>query len=177
LDIGLSDLRSKISIIPQDPLLFYGTMRRNLDPLGQYTDLEIWDSLEKSNLKSFVQGLALQLDSMVIENGENLSLGQRQLVCLARAILRKSKVLILDEATASLDLETDMLIQTTVRKEFSDCTVLTIAHRLSTIIDSDRVMVLDKGEVVEFGTPSVLLEDPNSIFTNLVQSTLKTSAL
>jgi len=128
-------------------------------------------------LKQFVSFLPSQLKFPIIENGENLSLGQRQLVCLARAILRKSKVLILDEATASLDLETDLFIQNTVRKEFANCTVLTIAHRLSTIIDSDRVMVLDKGVVVEFAKPAELLEDPNSIFTNLVQSTLKTDGM
>lgn len=173
--MGLSDLRSRLSIIPQDPFLFEGTFRDNLDPIKEYSDLDIWDALQKSNLKQFVEKLPMQLESHIVENGENLSLGQRQLICLARAILRKSKILVLDEATAALDLETDNIIQTTVRREFAQSTVLTIAHRLSTIIDSDRVMVLKQGKVVEFDTPSTLLNNPTSLFTQLVHSTLKTS--
>ncbi|KAF3708249.1 Canalicular multispecific organic anion transporter 1 [Channa argus] len=156
--IGLHDLRNRITIIPQDPVLFSGTLRMNLDPFDKFTDEQIWRVLELSHLKDYVAGLQEGLKHEVSEGGENLSVGQRQLLCLARALLRKSRILILDEATAAVDLETDNLIQTTIRKEFSHCTVLTIAHRLHTIMDSSRVMVLDAGKIVEFDTPRNLLE-------------------
>ncbi|XP_075699212.1 ATP-binding cassette sub-family C member 2 [Rhinoderma darwinii] len=156
--IGLHDLRNKLTIIPQDPVLFSGTLRMNLDPFDQYTDEEIWKSLELSHLKPYVEGLQEKLFYEVSEGGENLSVGQRQLVCLARALLRKSKILILDEATAAVDLETDNLIQRTIRSEFADCTVLTIAHRLHTIMDSNKVMVLDSGNIIEYGNPENLLK-------------------
>jgi ABC-type multidrug transport system fused ATPase/permease subunit len=142
-DIGLHQLRSRLTIIPQDPVLFSGTIRTNLDPFNVYSNEELWNSLELSHLKSFVKSLDLGLEHKVFEGGENLSVGQRQLICLARALLRNTKVLILDEATAAVDLETDSLIQSTIRKAFSDCTVLTIAHRLHTILDSNRVLVLN----------------------------------
>jgi len=142
-DIGLHQLRSRLTIIPQDPVLFSGTIRTNLDPFNVYSNEELWNSLELSHLKSFVKSLDLGLEHKVFEGGENLSVGQRQLICLARALLRNTKVLILDEATAAVDLETDSLIQSTIRKAFSDCTVLTIAHRLNTILDSNRVLVLN----------------------------------
>nr|XP_014264614.2 canalicular multispecific organic anion transporter 1 [Maylandia zebra] len=156
--IGLHDLRNRLTIIPQDPVLFSGSLRMNLDPFDKFSDEEIWRALELSHLKSYVSGLQEGLQHEVAEGGENLSVGQRQLLCLARALLRKSRILILDEATAAVDLETDNLIQNTIRKEFSDCTVLTIAHRLHSIMDSSRVMVLDAGKVVEFDSPSNLLE-------------------
>ncbi|NXL81933.1 MRP2 protein, partial [Leptocoma aspasia] len=155
--IGLHDLRNNLTIIPQDPVLFTGTLRMNLDPLDQYSDEEVWKALELAHLKTYVQGLPEGLVHLVSEGGENLSVGQRQLVCLARALLRKAKILILDEATAAVDLETDHLIQTTIRSAFADCTVLTIAHRLHTIMDSNRVMVLHAGQIVEFGSPEELL--------------------
>ncbi|XP_033917701.1 ATP-binding cassette sub-family C member 2 isoform X1 [Melopsittacus undulatus] len=158
--IGLHDLRRNLTIIPQDPVLFTGTLRMNLDPFDQYTDEEVWKALELAHLKTFVQDLPGRLLYVVSEGGENLSVGQRQLVCLARALLRKAKILILDEATAAVDLETDHLIQTTIRSEFADCTVLTIAHRLHTIMDSDRVMVLQAGRIVEFDSPEELLRKP-----------------
>ncbi|XP_058142363.1 multidrug resistance-associated protein 1 isoform X1 [Dasypus novemcinctus] len=156
--IGLHDLRFRITIIPQDPVLFSGSLRMNLDPFSQYSDDDVWTSLELAHLKSFVSALPDKLDHECAEGGENLSVGQRQLVCLARALLRKTKILVLDEATAAVDLETDDLIQSTIRTQFDDCTVLTIAHRLNTIMDYTRVIVLDKGEVREFGSPSELLQ-------------------
>ncbi|NWX63931.1 MRP2 protein, partial [Promerops cafer] len=155
--IGLHDLRNNLTIIPQDPVLFTGTLRMNLDPFDQYSDEEVWKALELAHLKTYVQGLPEGLLHLVSEGGENLSVGQRQLVCLARALLRKAKILILDEATAAVDLETDHLIQTTIRSAFADCTVLTIAHRLHTIMDSNRVMVLHAGQIVEFDSPEELL--------------------
>uniref|UniRef100_A0A8C6A6W9 Multidrug resistance-associated protein 1 n=1 Tax=Marmota marmota marmota TaxID=9994 RepID=A0A8C6A6W9_MARMA len=156
--IGLHNLRFKITIIPQDPVLFSGSLRMNLDPFSQYSDEEVWTALELAHLKSFVSGLPDKLDHECSEGGENLSVGQRQLVCLARALLRKTKILVLDEATAAVDLETDDLIQSTIRTQFDNCTVLTIAHRLNTIMDYTRVIVLDRGEVRECGTPSDLLQ-------------------
>ena len=163
-EIGLHDLRNKLTIIPQDPVLFSGTLRMNLDPFSAFSDQQIWAALEQSHLKTYVTDLDLGLQHDVQEGGENLSVGQRQLVCLARALLRKTKVLILDEATAAVDLETDDLIQATIRKEFVDSTVLTIAHRLNTIMDYDKIMVLDKGLLVEYDTPNNLLDDDKSIF-------------
>eukprot|EP00079_Xenopus_tropicalis_P030763 XP_012826972.1 PREDICTED: canalicular multispecific organic anion transporter 2 isoform X2 [Xenopus tropicalis] len=156
-EIGLQDLRSRLTIIPQDPVLFSGTLRMNLDPFNKYSDDEIWKALELSNLKKFVAGQPSQLEYECSEGGENLSVGQRQLVCLARALLRKTRILILDEATAAIDLETDDLIQMTIRTQFEDCTVLTIAHRLNTIMDYTRVLVLDKGRIAEFDTPTNLI--------------------
>ncbi|XP_009463507.1 PREDICTED: canalicular multispecific organic anion transporter 1 [Nipponia nippon] len=156
--IGLHDLRQNLTIIPQDPVLFTGTLRMNLDPFDQYTDSEVWKALELAHLKTYVQDFPEGLLHLVSEGGENLSVGQRQLLCLARALLRKAKILILDEATAAVDLETDHLIQTTIRSEFAACTVLTIAHRLHTIMDSNRVMVLQAGRIVEYDSPEELLK-------------------
>ncbi|NWR31854.1 MRP3 protein, partial [Tachuris rubrigastra] len=156
-EIGLHDLRSRLTIIPQDPVLFSGTLRMNLDPFNKYSDEEIWKALELSHLKRFVSSQPSMLDYECSEGGENLSVGQRQLVCLARALLRKTRILILDEATAAIDLETDDLIQMTIRTQFEDCTVLTIAHRLNTIMDYTRVLVLDNGTIAEFDTPANLI--------------------
>ncbi|KAK9886055.1 hypothetical protein WA026_014838 [Henosepilachna vigintioctopunctata] len=167
-EIGLHALRSRLTIIPQEAVLFSGTLRKNLDPFDINSDEEIWKSLEQAHLKSFVEALPAGLSHSVTEGGENLSVGQKQLICLARALLRKTKVLILDEATAAVDLETDDLIQTTIRREFKNCTVLTIAHRLNTIMDSDRIIVLDKGLIEEFDTPQNLLRGP-TIFRSMCQ--------
>ncbi|XP_066891022.1 multidrug resistance-associated protein 1-like isoform X5 [Kogia breviceps] len=168
--IGLHDLRGKLNIIPQDPVLFSGTLQMNLDPLDKYSDGELWEVLELCHLKGFVQSLPKKLLHEISEGGENLSVGQRQLVCLARALLRKTKILILDEATASIDFETDNLVQTTIRKEFSDCTILMIAHRLHSIIDSDRVLVLDSGRITQFETPQNLIHQKGLFFDMLTEA-------
>lgn len=167
--LGLSDLRSRLAIIPQDPTLFSGTLRYNLDPFRQYTDHQIWEALEAAHLKEVVMKFKSKLDEQIADSGENLSVGQRQLVCLARAILKGSKIVILDEATANVDMESDALIQKTVREVFKGCTTITIAHRLNTIIDCDRIMVLDSGKLVEFDTPARLMEKEDSIFSQLVK--------
>ncbi|KAM5163075.1 ATP-binding cassette sub-family C member 5 [Mantella aurantiaca] len=166
-DIGLADLRSKLSIIPQEPVLFSGTVRSNLDPFNQYSEEQIWDSLERTHMKECICQLPLKLETEVVENGENFSVGERQLLCIARALLRRCKILILDEATAAMDTETDLLIQETIREAFSDCTMLTIAHRLHTVLGSDRIMVLTQGQVTEFDTPSALLSNENTRFFSM----------
>ncbi|XP_016840836.1 multidrug resistance-associated protein 1 isoform X3 [Nasonia vitripennis] len=167
--LGLHTLRSRLTIIPQDPVLFSGSLRLNLDPFNKCSDDDLWRALAHAHLKDFVQTLPNGLSHEVTEGGDNLSVGQRQLICLARALLRKTKVLILDEATAAVDLETDDLIQRTIREEFKECTVLTIAHRLNTILDSDRVIVLDKGAIVEFESPDSLLQKPESAFYSMAK--------
>ncbi|CAH1990666.1 unnamed protein product [Acanthoscelides obtectus] len=166
-DLGLHSLRSRLTIIPQDAVLFSGTLRMNLDPFDKHSDDEVWKALEHAHLKAFVKGLPSMLQHEVTEGGENLSVGQRQLVCLARALLRKTKLLVLDEATAAVDLETDDLIQRTIRTEFNKCTVMTIAHRLNTILDSDKIIVLDKGKIVEYDSPENLIANQKSIFFSM----------
>ncbi|XP_050461235.1 ATP-binding cassette subfamily C member 4 isoform X1 [Cataglyphis hispanica] len=169
-EIGLHDLRSKISIIPQEPFLFSGSLRRNLDPFDSYSDDLLWRALEEVELKE------MGLQAHVNEGGSNLSVGQRQLVCLARAIVRNNPILVLDEATANVDPRTDELIQTTIRKKFEKCTVLTIAHRLNTVMDSDRILVMDAGSAVEFDHPHVLLQKESSFLKSMVQETGKAMA-
>ncbi|KAF9990004.1 hypothetical protein BGZ75_003992 [Mortierella antarctica] len=169
--IGTADLRSKIAIIPQDPVLFHGTFRYNLDPLSRHTEQELWKVLETSDLKVFVQQQDGGLDGIVTAQGENLSVGQRQLMCLSRALLAKSKIVVLDEATASVDLATDSLIQKAIRVDFADSTVVTIAHRLNTVVDYHRILVMDQGQVAEFDTPRKLLRDPSSMFSKMVDET------
>ncbi|XP_046999518.1 ATP-binding cassette sub-family C member 5-like isoform X1 [Schistocerca americana] len=166
--IGLHDLRSAIAIIPQDPVLFQGTVRYNLDPFNEHTDEKIWEALEKAHLKEKVSREEKQLLTAVEADGENLSVGEKQLVCLARALLRKNRILLLDEATASVDIETDFLIQQTVRDAFAHCTVLTIAHRLNTVATYNRVMVMDAGKVVEFDTPVSLMNREDSLFRQMM---------
>ncbi|CAH1382841.1 unnamed protein product [Tenebrio molitor] len=167
--IPLTELRSKITVIPQDPLLFLGSLRKNLDPFGQYPDHQLWTALDEFQLKEVVSNLPSGLDSMVSESGSNFSVGQRQLLCLVRAMLRESKIIVLDEATANVDLKTDELIQSSIRNRFKNCTVLTIAHRLNTVIDSDKILVMDKGMVVEFGHPHQLLQNHEGFFYRYVK--------
>ncbi|XP_063327094.1 multidrug resistance-associated protein 1 [Pelmatolapia mariae] len=162
--LGLHELRSRITIIPQDPVLFSGSLRMNLDPFDSYSDEEVWRALEFSHLKTFVSSLPNKLNHDCSEGGENLSVGQRQLLCLARALLRKTRILVLDEATAAVDMETDNLIQSTIRSQFEDCTVLTIAHRLNTIMDYTRVLVLENGVMAEFDSPSNLISQRGAFY-------------
>ncbi|XP_058040750.1 ATP-binding cassette sub-family C member 4 [Ahaetulla prasina] len=176
-ELGLHDLRKKISIIPQEPALFTGTMRKNLDPFNEYSDEDLWNSLEEVQLKEAIEDLPDKLEAQLAESGSNFSVGQRQLVCLARAILKKNKILIIDEATANVDPRTDELIQKTIREKFAQCTVLTIAHRLNTIIDSDRIMVLDLGRLKEYDEPYILLQEKESLFYKMVQQLGKAEAL
>uniref|UniRef100_A0AAX7V4W0 Uncharacterized protein n=1 Tax=Astatotilapia calliptera TaxID=8154 RepID=A0AAX7V4W0_ASTCA len=168
--IGLYDLRSKLAIIPQEPVLFIGTIRSNLDPWDQYSDAEVWEALEKTHIKEMVSQLPHSLHSEVTENGENFSVGERQLLCVARALLRNSKILLLDEATAAIDTETDRLIQETIRTAFGSCTTLIIAHRLNTVMSCSRVMVMDSGQILEFDSPVALLADENSRFRAMIEA-------
>ena len=187
-ELGLFDLRRHLSIIPQDSQTIEGTVRQNLDPFSQYSDTQLWRVLELAHLKAHVEQMetkpkenkeedekkkvkdgesevvAKGLDAVVDEGGSNLSAGQKQLLCLARALLNPSSILVLDEATASVDVRTDKIIQETIRTEFKDRTILTVAHRLETIVDSDKIMVLDKGELKEFGAPQELLKNEEGIF-------------
>ncbi|KAM9889155.1 hypothetical protein OXX79_012351 [Metschnikowia pulcherrima] len=185
--IGLFDLRNQLNIIPQDAHAFEGSVRENLDPFGQYDDATLWKVLEMAHLKNHVESMKTDvkkddkkkekdgkepkpqvgLDARVVEGGSNLSSGQKQLLCLARALLKESKVLVLDEATAAVDVQTDKIIQETIRTEFKDKTILTIAHRLDTIMDSDRVLVLERGTVKEFDSPANLLSNTESEFYSL----------
>ncbi|CAJ0583057.1 unnamed protein product, partial [Mesorhabditis spiculigera] len=167
--LKLERLRSRLTVVPQDPVLFSGTLRMNLDPFKTYTDAEIWQALDNAHLGSFVGDLQEKLSHQIQEGGGNLSVGQRQLLCLARALLRKTKILILDEAAAAVDMETDALIQKTIKEQFSECTVLTIAHRLNTVMDSDRLMVLERGSIVEFDAPRTLLENKNGVFYSMAK--------
>ncbi|KAJ3653134.1 hypothetical protein Zmor_019045 [Zophobas morio] len=167
--VPLNVLRSKITIIPQDPILFVGPLRKNLDPFDELSDSQVWSALEAFNLKALVANLPLGLQTLVDEGGTKFSVGQKQLLCLSRAMLKKTKIFVLDEATASVDLQTDEAIQATIREKFKDCTVLVIAHRLETIMDSDKVLVMDDGRVVAVGKPDELLINQHEIFSQAVQ--------
>ncbi|XP_039098050.1 ATP-binding cassette sub-family C member 11 isoform X2 [Hyaena hyaena] len=166
--IGLEDLRSRFSVIPQDPVLLSGTIRFNLDPFDCYTDEQIWNVLDTTFLRMTVSKLPQGLQAEVVESGKNFSVGERQLFCIARAVLRKSKIILIDEATASIDVETDTLIQHMIREVFQGCTVLVIAHRITTVLNCDRILVMNKGEVVEFDRPEILQQKPESMFASLL---------
>lgn len=179
--MGLTDLRSKLTIIPQDPTILSGTLRSTLDVFDEYQDPEIYEALRRVHLipsandgpqeDSVNINVFRDLDSPVSEGGENFSTGEKQLLCMARAILKRSKVLVMDEATASVDYATDELIGQTIRHGFAESTILTIAHRLRTVIDYNRVMLLEEGRIVEFDSPGVLLSNPNSKFYSLCKAT------
>mmetsp|Transcript_7666 Transcript_7666/g.11156 ORF Transcript_7666/g.11156 Transcript_7666/m.11156 type:complete len:936 (-) Transcript_7666:149-2956(-) len=171
-NIGTNCLRSNLSIIPQDPTLFSNTVRYNIDPTGEKTDEQIWDALKKVKLEDVIGNMGGKLEELVAEGGENFSQGQRQLLCIARSLLRNPKILVMDEATASIDNTTDAAIQEMIRDNFSSATVLVIAHRLNTIMDSDRVLVLDQGEIAEFDTPKALLRNKNGIFSGMIEKSL-----
>jgi ABC-type multidrug transport system fused ATPase/permease subunit len=195
--IKLEHLRSRLAIIPQDPVLFSGTVRSNLDPFDERTDLELKDALLRVHLVSSETStppsssstnaqqpgqqqninIFKSLTSSVSEGGQNLSQGQRQLLCLARAIVARPKILVLDEATSAVDKTTDGLIQRSIREEFEESTLLVIAHRLSTIVDFDRILVLDAGKVVEFDTPRNLIAKPDGVFRSMVESSGEGDAL
>ncbi|XP_021076051.1 multidrug resistance-associated protein 9 isoform X1 [Mus pahari] len=166
--VGLDDLRTKLTMIPQDPVLFVGTVRYNLDPLGSHTDEMLWHVLERTFMRDTIMKLPEKLQAEVTENGENFSVGERQLLCMARALLRNSKIILLDEATASMDSKTDTLVQSTIKEAFKSCTVLTIAHRLNTVLNCDLVLVMENGKVIEFDKPEVLAEKPDSAFAMLL---------
>ncbi|XP_057563172.1 ATP-binding cassette sub-family C member 4-like [Hippopotamus amphibius kiboko] len=168
-EIGLHDLRKKMSVIPQEPVLFTGTMRKNLDPFNEHTTEELWNALEEVQLKEAIKVLPDKMDTELAESGLNLSVGERQLVCLARGFLRKNQILIIDKATSNVDPRTDELIQKKIHEKFAQCTVLTITHRLSTIIDSDWIMVLDSGTLKEYGWLYHLLRNRNTLFYKMVQ--------
>eukprot|EP00897_Mesotaenium_endlicherianum_P000582 jgi/Mesen1/10524/ME000083S10028 len=187
--LGLHDLRSRLALVPQDPVVFSGSVRDNLDPFreaeaaggagagaGAGGDVALWEALERAGLRAFVEALPGKLDAEITEGGSNLSTGQRQLMCMGRALLRKTRILVLDEATSNVDGTTDAIIQATIRDAFRHCTVLTIAHRLHTIIDSDKVLLLEDGRLAESGTPAELLAAPASRFSGFVDQTLPQQA-
>ncbi|CAL8268154.1 unnamed protein product [Lota lota] len=170
-ELGLHTLRQKMSIIPQDPVLFTGTVRTNLDPFSRHTDKDLWNALQEVQMKGVVEELPCKLETVLAESGSNFSVGQKQLVCLARAVLRKNRILVIDEATANVDPRTDGLIQQTIRDKFGDCTVLTIAHRLNTVIHCDRILVLEAGRIREFDEPYALLQNRDGALYQMVQQT------
>uniref|UniRef100_A0A6M2EBS8 ABC-type xenobiotic transporter n=1 Tax=Populus davidiana TaxID=266767 RepID=A0A6M2EBS8_9ROSI len=167
--IGLHDLRSHFAVIPQDPTLFVGSVRYNLDPLSKHTDQEIWEVLEKCHLREAIQEKEEGLNSLVAQDGSNWSMGQRQLFCLGRALLKRSRILVLDEATASIDNATDSLLQKTIRAEFADCTVITVAHRIPTVMDCTMVLAISDGKLVEYDEPLKLMSKEGSLFGQLVK--------
>ena len=169
--IGLNTLRKAISIIPQSPFIFEGTVRENMDPFREYSDEEVWEALADVQLARVVKAFKYELAEPISEGAAAFSVGQKQLVCLARAILRKNRILVLDEATANVDIETDALIQESIKRNFAECTILTVAHRLDTIIESDKILVLKEGRVVEYDEPHKLLEKEEGDFKEMVEAT------
>jgi ABC-type multidrug transport system fused ATPase/permease subunit len=174
VDVGslaLRELRSRITCIPQDPILFSGNVRDNLDPFKQHDDAALWFALDAVQMKAAVSEHGVGLLAPVSEYGENYSAGQRQMLCLARALLRDTRVVCLDEATASVDLETDKVMQDVIADRFASRTILTIAHRINTIIENDKVVCLERGELAAMASPAELLRDKNGMFAKLVAET------
>ena len=167
--LDLQAARRAMAVITQDPVLFGGSLRKNLDPFSQFLDSDLWTTLGEVQLRPLVEKLPGQLEFRVRESGANFSVGERQLVCLARALLHKSKIVVMDEATANVDFKTDRIIQEVIRNKCQDCTVITIAHRLNTIIDYDKVLVIESGRVVEYDSPQVLLAEKDGAFARLMQ--------
>ena len=179
-DLPLAQLRCSLSIIPQDPVLFSETIRYNIDPFNNYTDSQVLDALSIVKLDKMILNLPNGLQTMMSEHGSNFSVGESQLICVARALLKKSKILLIDEATASVDPNTDMLIQKILKERFKSKTVLTIAHRIQTILDCDKILVLKSGKVVEFDTPNNLLakdvkSDKNAVFAAMYQQAMQST--
>ncbi|XP_032238263.1 ATP-binding cassette sub-family C member 4-like [Nematostella vectensis] len=173
VDLGTLDIQSArkaMAVITQEPVLFSGTLKRNLDPMQQFTNQEVWTALENVQMMKCVKRLPGKLEYRLGESGSGFSVGERQLLCLARALLQKSKLLVLDEATANVDYRTDRLVQQVIRDKFADVTVLTIAHRVNTIMDYDKVVVIDTGRVVEYGEPEILARKSDGFFAHLVRS-------
>lgn len=168
--VPLQTLRSKLSIIPQDPVLLTGTLRFQLDPFQTYSDTAVWAALDQVNMREAVQSFPGGLSEPVRENGENLSQGQRQLICIARALLRQTQILVVDEGTSAVDPYTDDLVQKVLREQATvrGTTILAIAHRLQTILDFDRILVMGGGNVLEFDTPQNLMQDKNSVFSSML---------
>ena len=172
-NVNIRDSRRALAAIPQSPFLFTGSLRFNLDPENKHADEALWDALDHVSLKQLVQNLSNQLDSHVTQGGRNFSVGERQLFCVARALLQDKKIVVLDEATANVDMKTDRLLQEVIRSKLKGCTVLAIAHRLETVLDYDKVLVMDSGKVVEFGSPRILLERRDSVFSGLYNSSVE----
>uniref|UniRef100_A0A914XGN0 ABC transporter domain-containing protein n=1 Tax=Plectus sambesii TaxID=2011161 RepID=A0A914XGN0_9BILA len=166
--VGLHELRKSMAAIPQDPSLFAGTVRFNLDPKQSYSDAQLWAALEKAYMKDLISSMDGKLDAQINEGGRNLSVGQRQLLCMARALLRNVRILLLDEATASLDAGTDKLIQLCLKEAFKDCTLLVIAHRLDSVVNSDKILIMDQGKMIEFDSPNTLLQNSKSRFAQIL---------
>ena len=169
-DVNIQSSRRAMAVITQNPVLFTGTLRMNLDPFEEHEDKEIWNALKDASLGAMARNLPQQLNQLVKESGSNFSTGERQLLCLARALLRKNKIIVMDEATANVDPKTDQLIQETIRTKFKHCTVITVAHRLNTIMDYDRILVLDQGRVVEYDKPEILLQNEDGHFSKLCRN-------
>ena len=170
MTLGLYTLRSRLCIIPQDPFVFEDTIRINIDPYSKYKDEDIWNALEVCNLKDYVSNLPDKLEHQLESEGSNLSLGQKQLFCIAGAILMRPKIMVFDESTSAVDQTSDLLIQKVIETQFADSTVISIAHRLNTIAGYDRVIVLDQGALKEMDTPRALLNDQNSLFYQLAEA-------
>jgi ATP-binding cassette subfamily C (CFTR/MRP) protein 1 len=170
--IGLQKLRSSLTIIPQDPALMEGTLRYNIDPLDRSTDDEIINVMKKIGFDYIIKRSGQGLNQEIAEGGSNLSVGEKQLICITRAILRKTKIIVMDEATSSIDYKTEEMIQKAINELLNNSTFITIAHRIKTIINYDRIMVLDNGQIVNFDVPQNLLNDKNSLFYELYSKSI-----